>query len=153
MGAQLRTGLPAADEVSISAISGRLSIKPQIYKNETNASITASSTETVLSQVTIPANSSGSYLFITAIVGDSHASGNGTFRIRIGAAGTIADTQIGQAYVISSAVTSSLSTIVCIAVRTTNYDGTVQNIVSVTGKNNNIDASSCTVYNLAVIGV
>ena len=159
MGAQLRSGLPAADEKTITTLGGKIAIKDNYAVDKTGGSVTASATETVIAQVQIPANSTISHLIIMAAVRFTDRSYSGVFKIKLGTAGTIADTQIGNSCSLSLAgiITGPVvigGSLLAIAIAPADYDKTVLNYVSITAQNStNSNNITSTVDTLAVIGV
>ena len=158
MGASLKTGLPAADEKTITSLSGALAIKPNYAVDKVGGTIGNSVTETVIAQVQIPANSTISHLIIMAGARSRGAIGSGgEIKIRVGTVGDITDTQVGNA---TSAVEGNVSfsvigsPIFSVAISPADYDKTVLNYVSITGKNSTANANYyCICDSLVVIGV
>lgn len=159
MGAQLRSGLPSADEKTITTLGGKIALKDNYAVDKTGGSIASSTNETVIAQVQIPANSTISHLVIQASIRFEGGTYNGIFKIRVGTNGTTADAQIGNTTILqldtdvggTSIVGGSLLTV---AISPADYDKTLLNYVSITGKNSFNNAGCiCFCDSLAVIGV
>lgn len=153
MGASLRTGLPAADEKTITSLSGALAIKPNVHFDNVGGSVTNNANETILAQVQIPANSTIAFMILHSIISFSGLSVNGgsTFRMYLGPNGTTADTLIITG---SGVPPFSVAPMDAVAIYTTNYDASVLNYVTITGDNINAVISTTSTCNyLQVIGL
>ena len=158
MGAQLRSGLPSADEKTITTLGGKIAIKDNYAVDKTGGSIASSTNETVIAQVQIPANSTISHLVIQASIRFFGASYNGIFKIRVGANGTTADAQIGNTVTLDLTGVAGQpgigGSIMTIAISPADYTKTGLTYVSITGQNSANNAGCiCTCYALTVVGV
>ena len=157
MGAALRQGIPGSDEITITALSGKLAIKNNIQQDITEGSINNSVAETIIAQVSFNADVVANHIIIMASIrfhgGGSSPYDTGTFKIRIGQAGTTADNQIGDDFLMQNASTVGGS-LIAIAIDGTHFDKTKKNYVSITGQNSRVDVTTACFCNaLSTVGV
>lgn len=145
MTAGLRTGLPAADEKTISTITGKIAIKKNLSYNLTRGSVANSNAETVISQATIAADQTYSHLIVMASIRSKLKNASwADFKIKIGTLGTTADTQIGEtvrfhADGLGAAKPIIGGSIFTIALAASDYDVAQINKISITAQNENAD--------------
>lgn len=131
-----------------------------VGQDKTSGSVSSSNSETVIGQVTVSANTVNSNLLIVVSISHTPAASNdtGTFKIRVGTAGTTADSQVGSDYVIRAPNTGGAQAIMggcltVVAIGGSDFTKTNTNYVTVTGTNSSTSGSqSSTCASLIVFG-